>query len=142
MVDELSPKSIHFRNTGKIKLQCNLHYILPSAEPGSSRSAARPIEQMSPYFWSCWRHWLHRLWPKWQHFCASSPALLLELSGEGWLGSKPQSCTCRQVLEDRSWHHFLEHGPRLFFFLIHNRTRNNKWEMSFGKQISCFSADF
>lgn len=68
---------------------------------------------MSSYFWSCWHHWLHHQWPKWQHFCASSPALLLGLSGVGWLGSKPQLCTGRRVLRDRPSHHFPGHEPVL-----------------------------
>lgn len=98
----------------------------------ASRSAVCPIKQISPYFWSYWHHWLHRRWPKWQHFCTSSQALLLGLSGEGWLGSKPQSYTCRQVLEDHSWHHFLGHRPRL---LKKKNTQKNKrdviWEADF-----------
>lgn len=113
MPNVLDSGSFHFRTSGKIELPRNLHCILPNAEPQDTPSTADPIEWISSYFWSCWRHWLHRLWLKWQRSCSSSPALLLGLSEVGWLGSKPRSYTCRRVLGDRSWRHFLGHGPML-----------------------------
>ena len=113
MVDALYLKIFILEPLGKLNFNA-ISIIYCQMLNWASTSVVCPIKQMSPYFWSCWHHWLHRQWPKWQHFCTSSQALLLGLSGEGWLGSKSQSYTCRQVPEDHSWHHFLGHGPRLF----------------------------
>lgn len=39
------PESIHLRTTGKIKFQCNFHYILPNAEPGTPGLQCAPLSK-------------------------------------------------------------------------------------------------
>lgn len=38
-------ESICFRTTGKIKFQCNFHYILPNAEPGTPGLQCAPLSK-------------------------------------------------------------------------------------------------
>ena len=133
------PESIHFRTTGKIKFQCNFHYILPNAEPGPPHLQCAPLSKCLLTF---------------DHADiigsiadGQSDSISVLLHKLYYLGFLERG--------DSAANHSLTHAGKFQKIIlditfqgmglgylkkrkIHNRTR----EMSFGKQISYFSTDF